>query len=145
MHIKPNYFGRKSFAHRRTDHVLALIYADPYIFCSRDGICLIPWLSPCDMQFFTVLPSDFQNPGAIQHGENGKQDVLSCACSWQCSYVIFQQYEKRLHIIMTATCSCNSCKVTNNFSLVFHNLDMTSFQSNFNLFSFFIICSVSTP
>lgn len=37
MHIKPNYFGRKSFfAHRRTDHVLALIYADPYILYSRD-------------------------------------------------------------------------------------------------------------
>lgn len=38
------------------------------IYCTV-GICLIPWLSLCDMQFFTVLPSDFQNPEAIQHGE----------------------------------------------------------------------------
>lgn len=38
------------------------------IYCTV-GICLIPWLSLRDMQFFTVLPSDFQNSGAIQHGE----------------------------------------------------------------------------
>lgn len=38
------------------------------LYCAV-GICLIPWLSLRDMQFFTVLLSDFWNPGAIQHGE----------------------------------------------------------------------------
>lgn len=130
--------GEKSFfAHRRADHVLALIYADPYIHCTV-GICLIPWLVQRDMQFSKHV-SDLRYREAIQHGEQWQaKNKLYQLMAMQLCYL--QIIFKIVQVNTTTACSLSSCKTRRNFYNGSYTIQV-SFLSNIVFPSFFFLPS----